>query len=51
MRHLHFVLFILTPILGFSQDKNIRNLVFEGAGIKGIAYAGVVEAFEKEHLL
>ena len=51
MKHLHFVLFILIPILGFSQDKNIRNLVFEGAGIKGIAYAGVVEAFEKEHLL
>jgi len=29
----------------------IRNLVFEGAGIRGLAYAGAVSALEEHHLL
>jgi len=34
-----------------AQETTVRNLVFEGAGIRGIAYAGVIEEFEKAHLL
>ena len=32
---------LLTTVNSFGQDT-IKNLVFEGAGIKGIAYAGVI---------
>ena len=31
--------------------KNITNLVFEGGGVKGIAYAGALEALEEANLL
>jgi NTE family protein len=51
MRHFYLVPLFILPFWGFAQKPLIRNLVFEGAGIKGIAYAGVVEALEKEHLL
>jgi NTE family protein len=32
-------------------QENIENLVFEGAGIRGIAYAGVTEALEENHVM
>lgn len=36
----------------FSQGKNnIKNLVFEGAGIRGIAYAGVLSELEARNIL
>ncbi len=28
-----------------------RNLVFEGGGVKGLAYAGALEVLESEHVL
>lgn len=34
-----------------AQTPSYKNLVFEGAGIRGIAYAGVLEEFEKARLL
>jgi len=34
-----------------KPQKNIHNLVFEGAGIRGLAYAGVVEVLEEQKLL
>ncbi|MET0393044.1 MAG: patatin-like phospholipase family protein [Chitinophagaceae bacterium] len=34
-----------------AQEQPIRNLVFEGAGIRGIAYCGAIEALEKQHLV
>ena len=34
-----------------AQTPSYKNLVFEGAGIRGIAYAGVLEEFEKAKLL
>ncbi len=41
-----------TPSLNLcSQPKVYTNLVFEGAGIRGIAYAGVLEVMEKNKLL
>ncbi len=38
-------LFIIA--IGYSQPQSIKNLVFEGAGIRGIAYAGVIQALEE----
>jgi NTE family protein len=31
--------------------SQFRNLVFEGGGVKGIAYAGALEVLEKENIL
>jgi len=31
--------------------SQFHNLVFEGGGIKGIAYAGALEVLEKENIL
>lgn len=36
---------LILPVL--SQNTEIKNLVFEGAGIRGIAYAGVIQAMEE----
>lgn len=49
-------LLLIFTLLVFSlqvhaQPHNIRNLVFEGAGIRGIAYAGVIEELEKRDKL
>jgi NTE family protein len=41
---------LLSSIAGFSQTA-IRNLVFEGAGIRGIAYSGVIKELEKQGIL
>lgn len=35
----------------FAQDKIIRNLVFEGGGIKGIAYGGALKELENRGVL
>ena len=34
-----------------QKNHPVRNLVFEGAGIRGIAYCGVLQALEEQHLL
>ena len=34
-----------------AQAKPFTHLVFEGAGIRGIAYSGVIRVLEKQHLL
>jgi NTE family protein len=36
---------------GISAQPAIKNLVFEGAGIRGIAYAGVVSELETKNML
>ena len=41
----------LLSFQGNAQHKNIENLVFEGAGIRGLAYAGVVEELEQQGYL
>lgn len=37
--------------IGSSAQGQIQNLVFEGAGIRGIAYAGVVQELEHQNIL
>ncbi|MCW3073362.1 MAG: patatin [Flaviaesturariibacter sp.] len=44
------LLFLLLPVLASAQPPT-RNLVFEGAGIRGIAYSGAIQELEKQHLL
>ena len=39
---------ILILLFFSSVAQNVKNLVFEGGGIRGIAYAGVVEEFQSE---
>lgn len=35
----------------FAQEKTYKNLVFEGAGIRGIAYAGELKKLEQKGIL
>jgi NTE family protein len=45
-------LFICCQVALFAQTKPIiKNLVFEGAGLRGLAYAGVVSELEARNLL
>jgi NTE family protein len=45
-----FIYLIFLTSFTYSQSPKIKNLVFEGAGIRGIAYAGVLKSFEKRGL-
>ncbi len=51
MKKLFLALFIFTPVLCYSQEYNVENLVFEGAGIRGIAYAGVLQQLDSMGIL
>ncbi|MCF8332230.1 MAG: hypothetical protein K9H84_07245 [Bacteroidales bacterium] len=44
------ILFLVFHGRASDQDRVIKNLVFEGAGIRGIAYTGVLEEMEKAGL-
>ena len=46
-----FFLCILLCLRATAQPTSIKNLVFEGAGIRGIAYAGVLSAMEEQGAL
>jgi len=35
----------------YSQKTSIRNLVFEGAGIRGVAYSGAIRELESKNIL
>lgn len=35
----------------YTQNSEIKNLIFEGGGIRGIAYAGVVQSLEQEGII
>lgn len=46
------VLFIIfLPFVLHSQQGAIKNLVFEGAGIRGIAYCGVIGELENKKII
>ena len=46
-----FLLALASQQCLFAQKATVQNLVFEGAGIRGLAYAGAIAELEKEHLL
>lgn len=45
------IVLLLSTLQGKAQTHEIKNLVFEGAGVRGIAYAGVIEELERQHVL
>ncbi len=45
-----FILLLL-PSLGFAQQHEYKNLVLEGGGIRGLAYAGVFSVLEEKGIL
>lgn len=49
----HFVIFpvLFFSIISYSQQTPVKNLVFEGAGIRGIAYCGAIEELEKNNIM
>lgn len=52
MRKYLFWLFMsILPFLSYAQTVTYHNLVFEGGGIRGIAYSGVIKVLEQEHML
>ncbi|AHM60778.1 patatin [Flammeovirgaceae bacterium 311] len=49
---LYRFLLITTLLISFSSTAQVyKNLVFEGAGIRGLAYAGALKELEKQGLL
>lgn len=46
-----FLLFLLISCEAIAQQKQIENIVFEGAGIRGIAYSGAINQLEQIGLL
>jgi NTE family protein len=51
MQKIVLLFIVLFNIQVFSQQPVIKNLVFEGAGIRGIAYSGVINELESRNLL
>ncbi len=46
------IVFLLFPSIVFSQQKYpYKNLVFEGGGIRGLAYAGALKVLEEEGII
>ena len=47
-----FILFLLFPLAVLSQqNKAYKNLVLEGGGVRGLAYAGVFSVLENNGVL
>lgn len=51
MKQLLSLLFILLALTSRGQHKIINNIVFEGAGIRGIAYSGAIKELENNAVL
>ena len=51
MKYLCLLIFLATNVAGYAQPAKYENLVFEGAGVRGIAYSGVIHQFEKEGIM
>ncbi|MDQ2863842.1 MAG: patatin-like phospholipase family protein, partial [Bacteroidota bacterium] len=46
------LLFFLVPAFAFPQyNYNYKNLVLEGGGVRGLAYAGALEVLEQKNIL
>ena len=46
-----FALFSFLSFAASAQEKSIKNIVFEGAGIRGIAYCGAIHELENRGML
>lgn len=50
-RYLLVLPVIFLTLTAYPQKTNVKNLVFEGAGIRGIAYGGAIEELENNKVL
>jgi len=50
MKRLSVIIAVLLSLGSYSQT-NLRNLVFEGAGIRGIAYSGAIKELDQKNIL
>jgi len=46
-----FIIFILITSLIHAQTPEVKNLVFEGAGMRGLAYCGALAVLEEQGLV
>ena len=46
-----FASFLFISFTLSAQENNIKNIVFEGAGIRGIAFCGAIQAMESKGML
>jgi NTE family protein len=46
-----FIVLVFALSIGFSQTPKYRNLVMEGAGVKGFAYAGALQVLDSMGIL
>lgn len=46
-----FILLTVLFLNAFSQNSKYENIVFEGAGIRGIAYSGVIKQLESQNII
>ncbi len=51
MRSFLLIITLLSTCFVQGQQPSIQNLVFEGAGIRGLAYSGAIRELEKNDLL
>src|SRR4030095_13838298 len=49
--YLFLFIFFCVVLKANSQNLNVENLVFEGASIRGIGYAGAISELEKNQLI
>ena len=46
------ILFLISPLISFSQQNySYKNLVFEGGGIRGLAYPGAIKVLEEKGIM
>jgi len=51
IKKIFLIIVFLTNFYCYSQNVPIRNLIFEGAGIRGIAYSGAIKELEVHNIL
>ncbi|MBX9783299.1 MAG: patatin-like phospholipase family protein [Chitinophagaceae bacterium] len=51
MKYVLFLVCCIAFAFECTAQSNFKNLVFEGGGVRGIAYAGVIQALEDEQAL
>ncbi len=51
IKNIYSTLFVLISITGNAQTHTYENLVFEGAGIRGLAYSGVIKQLEDHNIM
>jgi NTE family protein len=51
LKNILLLIILSTGFFCYSQNNTIRNLVFEGAGIRGVAYSGTVKELEAQNIL